>query len=70
MSEMGTETALDKIENVRKKLINADELKSSLAFLGYCRRFVKTFSSIISPLTNLLTRYVTMEELMVVDTKV
>ena len=56
VSEYGIETDPDKIEKVKNWPIpdNSDELRSFLAFAGYYRRFVKDFSKITRPLSDLL----------------
>ena len=56
VSDFGVKTDLDKIEKVKNWLVpkNADELRSFIAFAGYYRRYVKDFSKLAKPLTDLL----------------
>lgn len=56
VSSQGIETDPDKIEKIKNwpRPTNADELRSYVAFTGYYRRFVKDFSKITKPLTDLL----------------
>lgn len=56
VSSKGIETDPDKIEKVRNwpRPSNADELRSFVAFAGYYRRFVKDFSKVTKPLTDLM----------------
>ena len=56
VSSEGVETDSDKIEKIKNwpKPSNPDELRSFVAFAGYYRRFVKDFSKITKPLTELL----------------
>ncbi|XP_060579942.1 uncharacterized protein LOC132736753 [Ruditapes philippinarum] len=56
VSEQGIQTDPEKIDKVKnwptpKK---ADELRSFLAFCGYSRRFIRYFSKLIRPLTEIL----------------
>ena len=53
---MGIEEDPDKVEKVKNWPTpeNADELRSFIAFAGYYRRFVKDFSKITKPLTDML----------------
>lgn len=56
VSAEGIETDPDKIEKIKNwpRPSNSDELRSFVAFTGYYRRFVKDFSKITKPLTDLL----------------
>ena len=56
VSQDGIETDPDKIEKIRNwpRPSNPDELRSFVAFAGYYRRFVKDFSKVAKPLTDLL----------------
>ena len=56
VSDCGVETDPDKIEKVKNWPVpkNADELRSFIAFAGYYRRYVKDFSKLAKPLTDLL----------------
>ena len=56
VSSEGIETDPDKIEKIKNwpRPSNSDELRSFIAFAGYYRRFVKDFSKIAKPLTDLL----------------
>lgn len=56
VSGQGVETDPEKTEKIRNwpRPVNSDELRSFLAFAGYYRRFVKDFSKITKPLTDLL----------------
>ena len=56
VSHEGIETDPDKIEKIRNwpRPSNPDELRSFVAFAGYYRRFVKDFSKVTKPLTDLL----------------
>ena len=56
VSHEGIETDPDKIEKIRNwpRPSNPDELCSFVAFAGYYRRFVKDFSKVTKPLTDLL----------------
>ena len=56
VSEKGIETDPEKIEKVKNwpTPANADELRSFLAFAGYYRRFIKDFSKMARPLSDLL----------------
>ena len=56
VSAEGIETDPEKINKVRNwpSPTNADELRSFLAFAGYYRRFIKDFSKITRPLSELL----------------
>lgn len=56
VSDQGIETDPDKIAKVLDwpTPSNADELRSFLAFAGYYRRFIKDFSKITKPLSDLL----------------
>ena len=52
----GIETDPDKVEKIKNwpRPTNPDELRSFVAFCGYYRRFVKYFSKVTKPLTDLL----------------
>lgn len=56
VSKDGIETDPDKIEKIKNwpRPTNPDELRSFVAFAGYYRRFVKDFSKVTKPLTDLL----------------
>ena len=56
VSSEGVETDPDKIEKIKNwpTPSNPDEQRSFIAFAGYYRRFVKDFSKITKPLTELL----------------
>ena len=56
VSKDGIETDPDKIEKIKNwpRPNNPDELRSFVAFAGYYRRFVKDFSKVTKPLTDLL----------------
>ena len=56
VSAEGIETDPDKIERIKNwpTPSNSDELRSFIAFAGYYRSFVKDFSKITKPLTDLL----------------
>ena len=56
MSASGVETDLEKCNKVKNWPIptNADEVRSFVSFAGYYRRYVKDFSMIAKPLTDLL----------------
>lgn len=56
VSKDGIETDPEKIEKIKNwpRPSNPDELRSFVAFAGYYRRFVKDFSKITKPLTDLL----------------
>ena len=56
VSEDGIETDPEKIDKIRNypRPSNPDELRSFLAFCGYYRKFVKDFSKVTRPLSDLL----------------
>ena len=56
VSSEGVETDPEKIEKVKNwpTPTNADELRSFLQFAGYYRRFIKDYSKIIRPLSEIL----------------
>ena len=56
VSSSGLETDPDKIEKINNwpRPTNADQLRSFVAFCGYYRRFVKDFSKVTKPLTDIL----------------
>ena len=56
VSSSGVETDPDKIEKIKNwpRPTNEDELRSFVAFCGYYRRFVKDFSKVTKPLTDIL----------------
>ena len=56
VSRDGIETDPDKVEKIKNwpRPTNPDELRSFVAFCGYYRRFVKDFSKVTKPLTDLL----------------
>ena len=56
VSSQGIETDPAKIEKIKNwpTPCNSDELRSFLAFAGYYRRFIRDFSKITRPLTDLL----------------
>ena len=58
MSERGIEVDRAKIEVIEQlpPLINIREIRSFLGHAGFYRRFIKDFSHIARPLTNLLTK--------------
>ena len=56
MSSSGLETDPDKVEKIKNwpRPTNHDDLRSFVAFCGYYRRFVKDFSKVTKPLTDIL----------------
>lgn len=56
VSEKGIETDPEKIEKIKNwpQPRNSDELRSYLAFTGYYRRFIKDYSKLTKPLSDLL----------------
>ena len=56
VSENGVETDPEKISKVKNWPVptNADEVRSFVSFAGYYRRYVKDFSKLAKPLTDLL----------------
>ena len=63
VSKDGNSVDLSKIEAVNqwKQPTNVSEVRSFLGLVGYYRRFVKDFSIVVKPLTNLLKKQVTFQ---------
>ena len=59
MSEKGIETDPEKIAAVKTwpKPNNLKELRTSLRFCGYYRRFIKDYSKIVKPLNKVTVGY-------------
>ena len=64
VSSCGLETDPDKIEKIKNwpRPTNADQLRSFVGFCGYYRRFVKDFSKVTKPLTDILQSTTTKEK--------
>jgi hypothetical protein len=58
MSSQGIEVNKAKIEFVEKLLstVNVKGVRSYLAYVNFYRRFIKDFSKIVKPLSNLLVK--------------